>query len=89
VQVARVIGNVVSTVKDEGLDDRTLLVIQPLDLRGEPVGKPLVASDSVGAGVGEHVFFVRGSEAAFPFYPTLVPTDASIVGIIDHWHVDG
>jgi microcompartment protein CcmK/EutM len=89
VQVARVIGNVVSTVKDEGLDDRTLLVIQPLDLRGEPVGKPLVASDSVGAGVGEHVFFVRGSEAAFPFYPTLVPTDASIVGIIDHWQVDG
>jgi microcompartment protein CcmK/EutM len=44
-----------------------------------------VAVDSVGAGVGEHVFFVRGKEASFPFHPTEVPADAGIVGIIDHW----
>jgi microcompartment protein CcmK/EutM len=87
-QIARVIGNVVTTVKDAGLQDRTLLVIQPIDAGGGPVGKPLVAADSVGAGVGEHVFFVRGSEAAFPFYPTVVPTDASIVGIVDHWETE-
>ena len=37
-----------------------------------------------GAGVGERIFFVRGSEAAFPFHPVKVPTDASIVGIVDH-----
>jgi microcompartment protein CcmK/EutM len=86
--IARVIGNVVTTVKDEGLRDRTLLVIQPLTAAGEAVGNPLVASDSVGAGVGEHVFFVRGSEAAFPFHPATVPTDASIVGIIDRWDLE-
>ena len=50
---------------------------------GEPTGKTLVALDSVGAGVGERVFFVRGREAAFPFYPAEPPTDASVIGIID------
>jgi ethanolamine utilization protein EutN len=88
VNIARVVGNVVATVKDEGLRERILLVIQPLNSSGEDVGKPLVATDSVGAGVGEHVFFVRGSEAAFPFYPATVPTDASIVGIIDRWDLE-
>ena len=87
-QIARVIGNVVVTPKDAGLTNRTLLVIQPLSASGDPAGQPLVASDSVGAGVGEHVFFVRGAEASFPFAPQVVPTDASIVGIINHWTVD-
>jgi microcompartment protein CcmK/EutM len=41
----------------------------------------------VGAGVGERVFFVRGKEASFPFHPVEVPTDAGIVGIVDHWSV--
>ena len=87
-QVARVIGNVVVTPKDPGLNDRTLLLIQPLSATGEPVGAPIVAADSVGAGAGERVFFVRGSEAAFPFLPTIVPSDASIIGIIDRWDLD-
>ena len=82
-QLARVIGEVVSTVKDPNLTGATLLVVQPLEPSGEPVGRPLVAMDSVGAGVGERVFFVRGREAAFPFYPAEPPTDASIVGIVD------
>jgi microcompartment protein CcmK/EutM len=88
-QIARVIGNVVNSVKDAGLDDRTLLLIQPLTTGGQPLGKPIVACDSVGAGVGEQVFYVRGSEASFPFLPAVVPSDASIVGIIDHWTVEG
>lgn len=87
-QIARVVGTVVATVKDASLAARTLLLIQPLTPGGEPAGKPLVASDAVGAGVGEHVFYVRGAEATFPFLPTLAPTDASIVGIIDHWTTD-
>ena len=82
-QLARVIGEVVSTVKDPNLTGATLLVVQPLAPSGEPAGRPLVAMDSVGAGVGERVFFVRGREAAFPFYPAEPPTDASIVGIVD------
>ena len=84
-QLARVIGEVVATVKDANLTGSTLLVLQPIDAAGEDVGRTLVALDSVGAGVGERVFFVRGREAAFPFYPAEPPADAAIVGIVDHW----
>ena len=63
----------------------TLLLVQPISSSREPVGRVIVAADSVGAGVGEDVFFVRGKEASFPFYPTEVPADAGIVGIVDHW----
>jgi ethanolamine utilization protein EutN len=82
-QLARVVGTVVSTIKDAQLTGVTLLVIQPLSTSREPVGRTLVATDAMGAGVGEDVFFVRGAEASFPFYPVVVPTDASIVGIVD------
>ena len=84
-QLARVIGDVVMTRKDENLVGITLLILQPLTTGRQPVGRPLVAVDSVGAGVGEEVFFVRGKEASFPFYPALPPVDAGIVGIVDHW----
>lgn len=84
-QLARVIGDLVATRKEPALDGLPLLVIQPLGADGADVGRPLVAVDSVGAGVGERVFFVRGKEASFPFHPVEVPADASIVGIIDHW----
>ena len=83
-QLARVIGEVVSTMKDANLAG-TLLVLQPIAASGEPSGRTLVAIDSVGAGVGEHVFYVRGREAAFPFYPAEPPVDATIVGIVDSW----
>ena len=86
-QLARVIGNVIATRKDEKLTGLTLLVIQPLTATREPAGRTLVAVDSVGAGVGEEVFFVRGKEASFPFYPVEAPVDAGIVGIVDHWTV--
>jgi ethanolamine utilization protein EutN len=85
VQLARVIGDVVATHKDEHLSAMKLLVLQPLSADGAAFGRTLVAVDAVGAGVGETVFFVRGKEASFPFYPTWVPTDAGIVGIVDHW----
>jgi microcompartment protein CcmK/EutM len=83
--LARVVGTVVATRKDPGLAGTTLLVIQPLRPDRTPGGKALVAVDSVGAGTGEDVFYVRGREAALPFLPTEVPTDAAIVGIVDHW----
>ena len=82
-QLARVIGTVVSTVKNELLQTRKLLVIQPLDAKLNQAGKPLIAIDSVGAGAGEVVFWCRGKEAAFPFEPLDVPTDCTIVGIVD------
>ena len=87
-QIARVIGTVVATRKDENLAGITLLVVQPLTPGREPAGRPIVAVDSVGAGVGEEVFFVRGKEASFPFYPVEAPVDAGIVGIIDHWNTE-
>jgi microcompartment protein CcmK/EutM len=83
VQLARVLGTVVATRKDPGLAATKLLVIQPLSAERKPQGKALVAVDSVGAGVSEEVFYVRGREAAFPFLPAEVPTDAAIVGIVD------
>jgi microcompartment protein CcmK/EutM len=88
VQLARVIGEVVATMKDANLTATKLLVLQPLAASGEPSGRTLVALDSVGAGVGENVFFVRGREAAFPFYPAEPPTDAAIIGIVDYWHTE-
>jgi microcompartment protein CcmK/EutM len=87
-QVARVLGEVVSTVKDANLTGITLLILQPLSASGEASGKTLVALDSVGAGAGERVFFVRGREAAFPFYPAEPPTDASVIGIVDRVDTD-
>ena len=87
-QIARVIGTVVATRKDENLAGITLLMVQPLTPGREPAGRPIVAVDSVGAGVGEEVFFVRGKEASFPFHPVEAPVDAGIVGIIDHWNTE-
>ena len=85
-QLARVLGEVVATMKDANLEGMKLLVLQPLLASGQPAGRTLVALDSVGAGVGENVFFVRGREAAFPFYPVEPPTDATIIGIVDQWN---
>jgi microcompartment protein CcmK/EutM len=84
-QLAKVIGDVVATVKDDQLAGITLLVVQPLTPDRQPAGRPLVAVDAVGAGVGDEVFLVRGREASFPFYPAEPPVDAGIVGIVDHW----
>jgi ethanolamine utilization protein EutN len=84
-RLARVVGEVVSTIKDSNLTGIKLLVLQPIAASGDAAGRTLVALDSIGAGVGEHVFFVRGREAAYPFYPVEPPTDASIVGIVDYW----
>ena len=84
-QLARVVGTVVATRKDANLSGIPLLLVQPLTPDRQPAGRPLVAVDAVGAGVGEHVFFVRGKEASFPFYPVEAPVDAGIIGIVDHW----
>ena len=81
--LARVIGCVVCTQKDESLNGRKLLLVQPLTIEGLDTGTPLVAIDAVGAGAGERIFYVTGREASFAFIPDHVPTDATIVGIVD------
>ena len=82
-QIARVIGNVVSTVKNESLHGRKFLIVQTLDADLEPKGKPMIALDAAGCGIGELVFWCRGKEASFPFKRDETPTDCTIVGIID------
>lgn len=82
-QLARVIGTVVATIKNDSLKGRKLLVVQTLDRDLEPIGKPMVAVDAVGAGLGELVFWCRGKEASFPFKREDTPTDCTIVGIVD------
>lgn len=82
-QLARVVGNVVCTIKNESLEGRKIMIVQNLNEKLEPVGKPLVALDSVGAGIGELVFWCRGKEASFPFKRDATPTDCTIVGIVD------
>ncbi len=86
-QLARVLGTVVVTRKDDNLHGLKLLVLQPLGADGAAVGRTLVAADASGAGVGETVFFVRGKEASFPFHPVEPPLDAGVVGIVDHYDV--
>jgi ethanolamine utilization protein EutN len=81
--LARVIGTVVCTVKNGALEGRKILVIQPVDGGLANAGKPLIAVDSIGAGKGELVFWCRGRESSFPFAPVEVPTDCTIVGIVD------
>jgi ethanolamine utilization protein EutN len=82
-QLARVIGTVVATVKNDSLEGRKLLVIQSLNAHLQPQGGPLVALDAIGAGVGELVIWCRGKEASFPFKREDTPTDCTIVGIVD------
>jgi ethanolamine utilization protein EutN len=82
-QIARVIGTVVATVKNESLEGRKFLIVQTLDAQLKDKGPPMVALDAVGAGVGELVFWCRGKEASFPFKRDETPTDCTIVGIID------
>ena len=86
--LARVIGTVVATRKDERLLSTKLLVVRPLDLKGQADGSALVAVDTVDAGVGEKVLVVSGSSARMAFGLKDTPVDAAIIGVIDHVEVE-
>ena len=81
--LGRIIGNVVCTMKDPALLGQKLLIVQPLDREGRDKGRPIIALDAVGAGAGETIYWCRGKEASFPFLPANLPTEATIVGIVD------
>ena len=84
-RLARVVGNVVSTVKNSPMLGKKILLLKHLDEKGRAFGRAFIALDSIGAGAGEVVYYVRGKEATFPFLPEEVPSDATIVGIVDSW----
>lgn len=81
--LGRVVGKLWATHKDAALEGRRLLVVQPLTFAGTERGAPLVALDTVDAGERDLVIYVTSAEAAIPFRPTLTPTDATIVGIVE------
>lgn len=87
-QLGRVRGTVVATMKSEGLEGVRFLIVQPLDKHQQPVGDPLVAADAVHmAGPGELIYFVSSREAAEAMPERFVPIDHAIVGIVDQVQV--
>jgi microcompartment protein CcmK/EutM len=87
--IAKVIGTTVSTIKDEKLHGRKLLIVRQTDERGTPVGKPYVAVDTVDAGVGDLVLTCSGSSARQTSLTKDTPVDAVVMSIIDSLSVEG
>ena len=81
--LGRVVGCVWSTMKDPNLVAQRLLIVQPLSTELKPTGKQQLCTDCTGAGAGELVYWCKGKESSFPFLPAEVPTDSTIVGIVD------
>ena len=83
-QLGRVIGTVVASVKDPGVEGVPLLIVQPLDRERRPSGRPFVAADALRmAGPGELIYWVGAREAAQALEETFAPVDHAIVGIVD------
>ncbi len=88
-QVAKVIGTIWATRKEEKLNGFKLLIVQPLNLRDDSNFKvPIIAADVIGAGVGETVIIVGGSSARSAAGDMSTPVDASVVGIVDDKELD-
>lgn len=86
--LGKVIGQVVPCEIYDGLKGVPMLLIQPLDKRGNPKGKTIVAADSTRmAGPGELIYYESGREAAMALDPWFVPVDHAIIGIVDGMHV--
>ena len=86
-ELARVTGRVVSTIKHESLEGVRLLVVQPQDAGGNPQGEPIVAADALQAGPGDLIAWITGSEASLALPDTFAPVDCAVVAIVDHaWH---
>jgi len=88
--LGRVSGNVVATQKHGKLDGRSLLIVEPTSLDGEPTGEELLALDTVGAGVGDLVLVViEGRSTSQAIGVASAPANAAIVGIVDHIELEG
>lgn len=88
-RIAKVVGVTISTMKQEKLHARKLLVVRETDETGEVVGKPIVAVDVVDAGVGDLVLIAQGSAARQTEMTDRSPVDAVIMAVIDSLEVDG
>jgi microcompartment protein CcmK/EutM len=88
-QIARVIGSTVATIKDEKLVGRKLLIVREADEAGQATGKPYVAVDTVDAGRGDLVLVAAGSSARQTTITKDCPVDAVIMAVIDTLEVSG
>jgi len=86
-QLARVVGSVVSTRKEESIQGLKLLVVRPLDEEGKETGTALVSADAVGAGPDEIVLIAAGSSARQTSVTDKRPIDSVILAIVDSWYV--
>ncbi len=87
--IAKVIGTTISTIKDEQLKGRKLLIVRQTDETGEVFGKPYVAVDTLDAGVGDLVLTAHGSGGRQTYLTRNSPVDAVIMAVIDHMEVSG
>lgn len=87
--IARVIGTAISTIKDEKLIGRKLLIVRQTDEKGEPIGKPYVAIDTVDAGAGDLVLTASGSSARQTTITKDTPVDAVVMAMIDSLELNG
>ncbi|SHJ73078.1 ethanolamine utilization protein EutN [Geosporobacter subterraneus DSM 17957] len=87
--LAKIVGNVIATRKDEALIGSKILIVQPINGKYESIGNEEVAIDSVGAGVGEIVIVSKGSSARVVSGKEKSPVDAAIIGIVDSMEVNG
>ena len=88
-RLGRITGKVWATKKEPSLHGLKLYVMQPLDYHQVPQGSPLIAVDAIGAGEGEMVFWVAGADATLAFEGRTIPSDATIIGIVDSVHAEG
>ena len=86
--IGKVIGTVVATRKDENLVGSKLMITQPLNMDLKPTGEPIIAVDTVGAGIGEIVIYSKGTAARLAARKMDSPIDISIVGIVDELTID-
>jgi microcompartment protein CcmK/EutM len=89
VVLAKVVGTVVSTRKEDELAGLKLLLVKACDADGKPTGATTVAVDAVGAGVGEVVLYASGSSARQTKVTKDRPVDATIMAIVDQVEIDG
>ncbi|HXH40251.1 MAG TPA: EutN/CcmL family microcompartment protein [Thermoanaerobaculia bacterium] len=86
-QLARVVGTVVATRKEESMQGIKLLVVRPLDEEGRESGNVIVSADAVGAGPDEVVLIAAGSSARQTVVTDKRPVDSVVLAIVDSWYV--
>jgi microcompartment protein CcmK/EutM len=87
--LAKIVGTVVSSMKEQSMEGLRFMVLQPVDVDAKPTGTHVVAVDAVGAGHGEYVLYATGSSARQTRVTDKRPCDAVIMAIVDNWEVAG